>query len=842
MITGVPLTRKPIFPGATGSVKISNPEILKALHFDLKNGTPYFGVFFRKTEHKADPEFVGNPFKELYDVGTLVQVQQIIPIIHSSFVQVVFLAHRRLSIQDCVQIGPPLKLKVSHWKKPEAPPDSEMVLCQAYMNETLATLREIIKHSSLFREQSEYLNMSLERSEAKDPGQIADFAAMLTTADGHELQEILAEPVVHERLRRVLKILKTDLDSLKLQAKISEDVEQKMTKQQRDFMLWEQLKIIKKELGLTKEDQTSLIEKFHQNLEGKTVPPHAMEKINDEIEKFRSLEKNSAELNITRAYLEWLTLLPWSKTTEENFDLQRARQLLDEDHYGLEDIKKRILEFIAVGKLSTQPKGKIICLVGPPGVGKTSIGKSIARALNRKFYRFSVGGLSDVAEIKGHRRTYVGALPGKMIQCLKLTQSSNALVLIDEIDKIGKGYQGDPSSALLELLDPNQNTDFTDHYLDVSVDLSKILFVTTANVVETIPDPLKDRMEMLRLSGYDHPEKVEIAKKYLIPKLMKASGIVQEEETPESEGQEETPVEAAEESTAEESTAESEGPAYEITDEALEVLIKGYCRESGVRNLEQHLEKICRKMAFLRVVQQQMGPAEAAAFSTKLNGEPEFKNMETAHLVTTENLIEYVGQPKFRKDRLYEQVGPPGVVMGLAWTAMGGCSLYVEATALKPKDEKSGGDLQFTGQLGNVMSESVKIAFLVARQRLEGTAFGDFFQKHQIHLHVPEGATPKDGPSAGVTCITAFLSLAMNKPTRDVCMTGEVSLTGKVLPIGGVKEKTIAARRSGVKSIIFPEDNRKDFEELPDYLKDGLDVHFAKEYEDVYRAAFEPDT
>ncbi|KAH9319651.1 hypothetical protein KI387_021420, partial [Taxus chinensis] len=562
-------------------------------------------------------------------------------------------------------------------------------------------------------------------------------------------------------------------------------------------------------------------------------------------------------------------------SSEENFDVHRAQKILDEDHYGLSDVKERILEFIAVGKLRGTAQGKIICLSGPPGVGKTSIGKSIAHALNRKFYRFSVGGLADVAEIKGHRRTYVGAMPGKMVQCLKTVGTSNPLVLIDEIDKLGRGHAGDPASALLELLDPEQNANFLDHYLDVPIDLSKVLFVCTANVVESIPNPLLDRMEVINLVGYITDEKMHIARDYLERTTREACGINPEQVT--------------------------------VTDAALLALIETYCREAGVRNLQKHIEKIYRKIA-LQLVRKgvtSMVTAEGGSLkedseeltnadkaikeenaalnegktdeerdestdskadsidetlaleneAAELSVSPEKpsadskdgeitidaqdaepKQPEEKIVVDASNLSDYVGKPVFHGEKIYDQT-PIGVVMGLAWTAMGGSTLYIETTCIEQGDGKGG--LQLTGQLGDVMKESALIAHTVARGILaEKEPDNKFFANTKLHLHVPAGATPKDGPSAGCTMITSMLSLALKKLVKkDLAMTGEVTLTGRVLPIGGVKEKTVAAKRSEIKSVIFPMANKRDYDELAANVKEGIDVHFVDEYSQIFNIA-----
>jgi ATP-dependent Lon protease len=467
--------------------------------------------------------------------------------------------------------------------------------------------------------------------------------------------------------------------------------------------------------------------------------------------------------------------------------LNKAEKVLEEDHYGLEDIKERILEFIGVGKLTSGVKGSIICLVGPPGVGKTSIGKSIARALNREFYRFSVGGMRDEAEIKGHRRTYIGAMPGKMIQALKTAQTMNPVIMLDEVDKMGMSYQGDPASALLEVLDPEQNKDFLDHYLDVRADLSNVLFIVTANVLDTIPGPLRDRMDILRLSGYIRQEKIQIAKKYLIPRNRKKSGL--------------------------------KASQVKFSSGAIQGIIEGYARESGVRGLENNIKKILRKVA-VEIVRSEEGKKRKKVKSVS---------------ISEKNLEKFLGKPIFTTDRYYEKT-PIGVCTGLAWTAMGGATLYVEAA--ETSSEKT--QMKLTGQAGDVMKESAQIAWSFVGSEVRRYAPKQkFFEKQEVHIHIPEGATPKDGPSAGITMVTALLSLLLKTSVaKDLGMTGELTLTGKVLPIGGLKEKLIAAKRSKLKTLIFPKDNKRDYDELPDYLKKGVTVHFVNTYDDVFKIAF----
>ncbi|XP_056846760.1 lon protease homolog 4, chloroplastic/mitochondrial-like [Raphanus sativus] len=572
--------------------------------------------------------------------------------------------------------------------------------------------------------------------------------------------------------------------------------------------------------------KTRLSDRFRKRIEPikEKIPEHVLEVIEEELAKLDRKEDDSGSTNSIYSYLDWLTALPWGKCSDDNFDVLRAEKILDEDHYGLRDVKERILEFIAVGTLTGNPEGKIICLSGPPGVGKTSIARSVARALDRKFFRLAVGGLSDRCEIKGDRGVYSDAKPGKMVQCLKQVGTENPLVLLDEIDKLGKSRRYDPEGALLELLDPEQNSHFLDYFLDVTIDLSKVLFVCTANDTDMISGPLLDRMEVIKLAGYTTDEKMHIAREYLVKNVSGKCGIKPEQ--------------------------------VDVSDAAILSLIENYCREAGVRNLQKHIEKCFRKIA-LKLVRQQ---AAMADFKSSGEGSIEMlheyfrlKELEYAlgggpmseksiavgekFTIDESNLADYLGKPVFEREKLYEQT-PVGVVMGLSWTSMGGSTLYIETTFVEEGEGK--GDLHITGHLGRVMKESAEIAHTVARRIMfDKDPENLFFANSKLHLHVPEGATPKDGPSAGCTMITSFLSLAMKKPVRkNLAMTGEVTLTGRILPIGGLKEKTMAARRSQVKVIIFPEANRRDFEDLEESVKQGLDVHFVDEYEQIFELAF----
>merc|ERR550514_2404950 len=576
-----PFATRPIFPGIFQPCEVTDQRLVQALTAAKASHHPYVGVFLPRSQKPAADAAGGTPTgdkdvvpvtdaSELHDVGTLAQIMRLSPTPQGA--QVLLVGGRRVQI-DRVVASPSsgdahvLEVKVKEAKDEKEDEGADPSVAKAYAMEVMQTIKEILKLNPFFKEQ---MQMILERTEVHEAGKLADFGAALTTAEAGALQEVLGTLNVVERIEKTLMLLKKELELSKLQAEISKSVEDKMSANQRRYMLMEQLKLIKKELGLERDDKEALTAKFSERIADVEVPEEAKKVIDEELQKLQSLEPSSSEFNVTRNYLDWLTVLPWGVYSEEDFSLHRAEEVLAADHYGLEDIKERILEFVAVGALCSDTQGKILCFVGPPGVGKTSIGKSIASALNREFFRFSVGGLTDVAEIKGHRRTYVGAMPGKLIQCLKVTGSANPVVLIDEVDKLGRGFQGDPASALLEVLDPSQNATFVDHYLDVPVDLSKVLFLCTANVVDTIPGPLLDRMELVRLSGYVLDEKVEITRRYLEPNARKDMGLLEEH--------------------------------LQIEDGAVENLIRWYCREAGVRNLQKQIEKICRKVA-LKVVQ-----------------------------------------------------------------------------------------------------------------------------------------------------------------------------------------------------------------------------------------------
>jgi len=811
-VLAVPMSR-PLLPGAGASITLTDPELIKQLTELKARSQAYVGAFLKKSsqlqleeasvaalsldEEEASQAGEVHEAASLHEIGTFAQVHSISQMDNGP-AQVLLYGHRRLRRKHTVGTNP-LQVAVEHLK--EQPYKGNDDVLKASTMEIVSTIKELLQSHPLYNEHFKFF-VQFGAVNLHDPGPLADVGAFLTSAEAEQLQGILEQLNVPERVNATLLLLKKELELVKLQSDISKQVEEKIQKDHKRYMLMEHLKFCKKELGLEKDDKTALISKFQDKFAKyrATAPEEAIKVVEEELAKLSSLEPSSSEFNVTRNYLEWLTSIPWGHYSTEKLDIPHAQAILDEDHYGLEDVKERILEFIAVGKLKGTTQGKILCLVGPPGVGKTSIGRSIARALNREYFRFSVGGLGDVAEIKGHRRTYVGAMPGKMVQCLKTTGYSNPFVLIDEIDKLGRGgYQGDPASALLELLDPEQNSSFMDHYLDTPLDLSKVLFMCTANVLDTIPGPLLDRMEVIRLSGYIKDEKVAIARSYLEPQVAKDSGVETEQ--------------------------------AQLSDEALGRLIEEYCREAGVRNLKNKLEKIYRKVA-LKMVRSM--PAEG---EDQPEVSQESKEAVKKVVVDAADLQDYVGQPPFRNDKMYADT-PPGVTMGLAWTSMGGDILYIEAASVEAGEGK--GSMRATGQLGDVMKESTTIAHTFARAFLAKIEPGnDYFAKTAIHVHVPAGATPKDGPSAGGTIVTSLLSLATGRPVRkDLAMTGEVSLTGQILPIGGVKEKVLAARRSEVRHIIFPNGNKPDWDELSDALKEGLEPHFVSTYDDIYRVAF----
>ena len=762
----MPVPNRPFFPGQVQPVAINPQEWGSTLEALGKAGQGVLGLSYVERSGPAAVE----P-RQFPDIGCVVRLHR--PPVADQRGHFLAQGIRRFRIVRWLNDKPPYLVQVEY---PRSQGDRDADEVKAYAMALIKEIRELLPLNPLY---SEELKQYLANFSPNQPSLLADFSAALTTASGDDLQEILDTLPLVSRMEKVLGLLRKERELAELQGRITSQVNDKVSAQQREFFLREQLKVIQKELGISKDDRTTAVEMFRQRLEGLQPPQAAAERIEEELEKLAVLETGSPEYGVTRNYLDWATSVPWGVYTEDRLDLKHARQVLEAQHEGLEDVKARILEFLAVGSFKGEISGSILLLVGPPGVGKTSIGRSVADALGREFYRFSLGGMRDEAEIKGHRRTYIGAMPGKFVQALKEVKVANPVIMLDEIDKIGSSFQGDPASALLEVLDPEQNGEFLDHYLDLRVDLSKVLFICTANQLDTIPGPLLDRMETLRLSGYVAEEKLAIARNHLWPRLLQRHGLGEEQ--------------------------------LKINEAALKYVIDSYCREAGVRTLEKQLARIMRK-SIVNLLD---------AGDDKLR-------------VGKKDIDSLLGKPPFQPDKPLRGLG---VATGLAWTAMGGATLAIESSQVHTLNR----GFKMTGNLGDVMRESAEIAYSYVVSHLKDYRCDpDFFDVSMVHLHVPEGATPKDGPSAGITIATALVSLARKERIkRPLAMTGELTLTGQVLPVGGIREKVIAARRSKIMELILPHANRRDFEELPDYLREGINVHFARTYREVFDCVFQ---
>ncbi|MDR2246829.1 MAG: endopeptidase La [Treponema sp.] len=810
----VALMGRPIFPGIFTPIMIGNPADVKVVD-DAVAGDALVGLvmLFNETETPA----IG----DLHKVGTVAKIVKKINLPDGG-VNIFISTLKRFKIKKTLHSANPIVAAVEYLEEEEDETSTVKALTRALISE----MKQISENNPLFSEE-----MRLNMINIDHPGKIADFIASILNIDKAEQQKILEVLNVRKRMEQVLVFIKKEQELLRIQKKIQKEINEKIEKSQRDYFLKEELKAIKGELGMTTDAKSSEYQRFKEKLETFKFEGEIKETVELELEKFNLMDPNSAEFIVTRNYLDVIASLPWHHPVPEQLDLRKATDILEKDHYGLSDVKNRIVEYLAVRKLRKDlpakgiPAGSIICLVGPPGVGKTSLGRSVARALGKQFFRFSVGGMRDEAEIKGHRRTYIGAMPGKIIQGLKIVKVKDPVFMIDEIDKMGASYQGDPSSALLEALDPEQNSSFRDHYLDLPFDASQIFFILTANTLDTIPSPLLDRMEIIQLPGYIDTEKLEIAKHYLIPKSLEKNGLRKNQ--------------------------------VRYSQESLLHIANGYAREAGVRNFEKNLDKIHRKLAKVLV---EAGEAEEAAAAKKADHKKAGK-AETVKAARTEEkkkakdgkapdavprmvggrfqvdkkLIEtYLGKPAFPED-MVKRADRPGMSVGLAWTSMGGDTLVIEAISVPGKE-----GFTLTGKMGDTMKESAAIALSCARKlALENYGLsGEWFEKHRIHLHIPEGATPKDGPSAGITMATALLSLMRNKTIAGhMVMTGELSLTGQVLPIGGLKEKTIAARRNKAKHIIIPKQNLRDLDEIPEHVKKGIAFHPVDRFEEVLALA-----
>jgi ATP-dependent Lon protease len=764
----VALLGRPIFPGIFTPIMIGNPTDVRVVE-DANTGDGLIGLVMLLNETDAPS------ITDLHTVGTVAKIVKKINLPDGG-VNIFISTLKRFKVKKTLHPSNPIVAAVEYLEEEEDNTSEVKALTRALISE----MKQISENNPLFSEE-----MRLNMINIDHPGKIADFIASILNIDKAEQQKILEVLNVRKRMEQVLVFIKKEQELLRIQKKIQREINEKIEKSQRDYFLKEELKTIKTELGMTTDAKSSDHQRFKDKFDAFKFEGEVKEVVDQEMEKFSLMEPNSAEFIVTRNYLDVIAALPWNNPAPEDFELKKAQEILEADHYGLKDVKLRIVEYLAVRKLRKDTKGSIVCLIGPPGVGKTSVGKSIARALGKQFFRFSVGGMRDEAEIKGHRRTYIGAMPGKIIQGLKIVKTKDPVFMIDEIDKMGASFQGDPASALLEVLDPEQNNAFRDHYLDLPFDVSNVFFIVTANTLDTIPVPLMDRMEIIQLPGYIDTEKLEIAKRYLLPKSLEKNGLKKTQ--------------------------------VKYTKDSLLHIANSYAREAGVRNFEKNLDKIHRKLAKQIVDAQEKNEEKIMRFNID-------KKLIEKHL----------GKPIFREDDI-KTADKPGMSVGLAWTSMGGDTLVIEATSLPGKE-----GITLTGKMGDTMKESAEIAMTVARKMAveKYNVEKEWFDKNHIHLHIPEGATPKDGPSAGITMAVALLSLMRNKViTQRLVMTGELSLTGHVLPIGGLKEKTIAARRNKAKHIIFPKQNERDLDEIPDHVKKGIEFHPIERFEEVLALA-----
>jgi ATP-dependent Lon protease len=759
----IPIKTRPIFPGIITPLIVPMGKFSNAVDEVYKsNGFIGLTLLIKEESEK-------NPVNNIFQIGVVAKVLKKMNLPDGGTHILINTIHR-FKISKILKEEPYLVAKVSY--PIDKLKSGTKLDLKAMMRNLLVLTRELAQNNPLFTE-----DMKLSLVNMSEPGRMADFVGSILNLDKEEFQFILEEEDILLRLEKVIIYLKKELELIAVQRKINDQINSKMDKQQRQFFLREQLKAIQGELGMGDDKSDKKYDILLERLKKAEVIGEVYTEVKREIERLQVTDYNSPEYNVTRNYLEIIDSLPWEAPPKRSIDIKLAKKVLDRDHYRLTDVKDRILEFLAVKKLNPENKsGTILCLVGPPGVGKTSIAKSVAEALGRKFYRFSLGGVRDEAEVKGHRRTYIGSLPGKILSALRILKEKDPVILLDEIDKIKTGYSGDPAAALLEVLDPEQNSSFRDHYLDLPFDLSKVLFIATANTLDTIPRVLADRMDVIRLSGYITEEKIEIFRKYLWKKILKRNGLGKQKIT--------------------------------LSTPAIQALINSYSREAGLRNLERMSDKVARKIAY-KIVNK-----------NKINAQ-----------IGPEHLEEYLGVPIYVDERM-TKADKPGMALGLAWTSVGGATLLVEAIFLKGKE-----GLTLTGKLGKTMNESTNIAYSYVRNLVDPE--GKIFLDKRIHIHVPDGATPKDGPSAGITMATAIYSLAKDVVIKPgFAMTGELTLTGEVLAIGGLKEKIVAAKRVGVSKIIFPKDNEAHLKEIPDYVKKGVTFYPVSHYREVESLLF----
>jgi ATP-dependent Lon protease len=765
----LPLRDTVLFPNSFMPLAVARESSVRLID-DAIGGGRLIGVF---TQRDAAVEEPGQD--DLYPVGTATHIHKMFKLPDGSL-RLIVQGLARLKMEQLVSVRPYLVARVS--QAADQLRDEDRLEIDALQRNIKTNFQKVVSLSPLLSDDLQTLALAI-----TDPGKLGDFiASSLTTISTAIKQSVLETLDVRARMDELNRVLIKELEVLELGSKIQSQVQSEVGKNQREYFLREQLKAIQKELG-EGDEQTKEIEELREKIEAAGMPEPVKKEALRELDRLSKMPAAAAEYTVSRTYLDWLVVLPWSKRTEEVIDLKRTKEILDADHSDLERAKDRILEYLAVRKLNPEVKGPILCFVGPPGVGKTSLARSIARSLDRKFVRVSLGGMRDEAEIRGHRRTYIGALPGQVIQGLRRAESKNPVFILDEIDKLGTDFRGDPASALLEVLDPEQNNTFRDHYLDVPFDLSEVLFITTANVLDPVPPALRDRMEVLELPGYTEEEKLKIAREHLVDKQVSNHGL-----TPEH---------------------------VSFTDEAIRKIIRGYTREAGVRNLEREIASLCRKAARRRA-----------------------EGHDSPLAVTPEVVIELLGAPKFLEEEMEERTKNPGVAIGLAWTSAGGEVLFVESSRMQ-----GGGSLTLTGHLGDVMKESARAA--LSWVRAHATQYGidpDFYKNAEVHLHVPSGAIPKDGPSAGVTMTTALVSELTGRPVRgDVAMTGEITLSGRVLPVGGIKEKVLAARRVGIREVVLPRQNEKNIkEDLSEELRRDMTIHLVSTIDEVLLLALQP--
>jgi ATP-dependent Lon protease len=765
----LPLRDTILFPHAILPLAVARESSVALVH-DAVRERKVIGVVTQRDPAVDDPVE-----SDLHRMGTLTHIHKMFKFPDGSL-RLVVQGIQRFRLDQVTQFRPFLKAQVERLRE-ETPAEQEVEI-RALAQNALGFFQRVVELSPTLSDELSTLAANIQ-----EPARLADFiAGSLTSLKTSQKQEFLEMLDIRTRLEAVNKVLVKDLEVLEVGSKIQSQVKSELQKNQREYYLREQMKAIQKELG-DSDDQQREYNELKEKIEKAAMPEEAQKEALRELERLSRMSPAAAEYTVTRTYLDWLVALPWSKRTDAEIDLAKAKEVLDNDHYDLERVKDRILEYLAVRKMKPDIKGPILCFVGPPGVGKTSLGKSIATSLGRKFHRLSLGGMRDEAEIRGHRRTYIGALPGQIIQGLRRAESKNPVFILDEVDKIGADFRGDPASALLEVLDPEQNNTFKDHYIDLPFDLSEVLFITTANILDTVPPALRDRMEVIRLAGYTEEEKLHIARRHLIPRQLDNHGLSAEQ--------------------------------VAFGDDALIKLIREYTREAGLRNLEREIASIIRKVARKK--------AEGA--------------LETV-AVTPEKVEEFLGAPYFMREEMDERTLIPGVALGLSWTAAGGETLYIEASQMFGKK-----GLTLTGQLGDVMKESAQAALTWVRSHAKQLGIEDsFFERVDLHLHVPEGAIPKDGPSAGITLVTAIVSLLTGRAVRPrVAMTGEMTLSGRVLPVGGIKEKVLAAHRLGVKEVILPKRNEKAVkEDIPDNVRADIKIHLVSSIEEVLETALTP--